>query len=802
MALLLLLGRWLAALYTDLLWFDSLGARAVWETRIATTVLLGGATFVIAGLFAAANFYAVRHSVVSLVLPRRVGNLEIGEEVPGRYLTIAVALLAAAVGAILTLPSAGWHQAFLARRGRSFGESDPYFGTDLGFFVYRLPFETRLHLWAVIVLASVTGLVVLLYALTPSLRWDRGHVHISAYVRRHLTILGAVLMLLVAWSDRLAMYRLLAVGGGTGHAFSAIDHRVGVPVLLLLALLTLCASLVVAWAGWTGQPRLAFLAVTSVLAAALLGRGVAPFIARRTSDRATTAMDDRAYRATRLAYTRRAFGVDRIRPESLGAGLASLGDAATHVAVWDAVTLARAAERQRRVRVVGETAGWLRADAGIHALLVEHTADPTLAARDVWGIARFDAASADERGAPVRVNARTRGGDELVFDEPAVYDSAPRYSVLSDSLRRLAGVEMSTTRSRFFHAWSLQNFRLLIGELPADRPTMVRFRSVRDRVRELAPWFVQGSDVTPVVADDSLYWTLDLYVASSSYPLSERFTILGEERGYLQHAATAVLHAASGRVRLLADANPDPIAATWMAAFPTLFIRSTALSPALRGALQPASDAGYTQALAFAAAGFRGDSLEVRHFAVPDGGDSASTREPGRASLPGSGVNFLWPLLDGQDRVRGIIAAAGGGDRATSWIPLMADGAHWGGVVDRLRAADTLGRENAIVRSPVRVSPVGGRPLYVQPAYRWRPGGSPSLVRIATLFGDTVRSALTLGDAIGAAPTPAIRPVALPGIRERAESLYRTMREALGRGDWAGFGRAMDALGVTLRSSP
>ena len=591
LAALLLLGRWLAALYTDLLWFDSLGARAVWETRIATTIALGGATGVIAGLFAAANFYAVRHSVVSLVLPRRIGNLEIGEEVPGRYLTFAVVLLAAAVGAVLSLPSAGWHQAFLARRGRSFGESDPYFGSDIGFFVYRLPFETRLHLWAVVLLATVTGLVVLLYALTPSLRWDRGHIHVSGYVRRHLTILGAVLMLLVAWSDRLAMYRLLAVGGGTGHAFSAIDHRVGVPVLLLLALLTLCAAVVVAWAGWSGQPRLAFLAVTSVLVAALLGRAVAPFVARRASDRAAAAMDDKGYRATRLAYTRRAFGVDRIRPESLGAGLATLGEAASHVAVWDAVTLARAAERQRRVRVVGEAVGWQRTDGGLSALLVEHTSDPTVAARDVWGIARFDAAAADERGAPVRGNVRARGGEELVFDEPAVFDSAPRYSVLSDSLRRLAGVEMGTTRSRFVHAWSLQNFRLLVGELPADRPTMVRFRSVRDRIRELAPWFVQGSEVTPVVADDSLYWTLDLYVASSTYPLSERFTILGEERGYLQHAATAIVHAASGRVRLLANANPDPLAATWMAAFPTLFIRSTALTPALRSALQPATDA-------------------------------------------------------------------------------------------------------------------------------------------------------------------------------------------------------------------
>ena len=85
--------------------------------------------------------------------------------------------------------------------GRPFGETDPYFGADLGFFVYWLPFETAVHYWAIVVLVSITVLVILLYALTPSLRWERGTLHVSAYVRRHFTILGAVLLLILAWKN-------------------------------------------------------------------------------------------------------------------------------------------------------------------------------------------------------------------------------------------------------------------------------------------------------------------------------------------------------------------------------------------------------------------------------------------------------------------------------------------------------------------------------------------------------------------------------------------------------------------------
>jgi uncharacterized protein len=799
-ALVLLLGRWAAALYTDYLWYSSLGATEVWRTRVVTTLGLAAASFAAVALFAFVNLVAVRHSVVSLVLPRRIANIEIGEEVPGRYLLYAAAALSALLGAALILPGDVWSEALLARTGRPFGEVDPYFGADLGFFVYSLPFETTLHLWTILVFAVVTLLVVLLYALTPSLRWERSRLYVSAYVRRHFTMLGGVLLFILAWSYRLAMYRLVGSGGGAGGVFTSIDHRVLVPAMLLLAVVTLCAALVVLWAGWSGQMRLAFLAVTAVLALSVIGRTVAPLLARRSIDPAEALDRERPYVETRLSYTRRAYGVDRIRPDTIGAGFPTAADAAARAAIWDGTTLAHAAERLRRVRAVGDGAGWQERDGRLTALLVEHGGDAALDARDVWGISRFDPTAADERGMPVRTGAGTRFGEEMLLDEPAVFEEAPDYSVVSDSLGRIAGVEMVSTTSRIAHAWALQNFRLLFGELPLDRPTIVRRRDVRERVAVIAPFFAQGSQVVPVVAADSLYWAIELYSASNSYPLSQRFTVLAEERGYLHHAATALVHAGSGRVRLVSVPLPDPVALSWTDRFPRLFVNPASLPRALQAALPPARDGARTQALAFAAAGFRGDSLEIRHFASPDGADSAASREPTHVALPGIGVAALWPLLDDQDRVRGVVAAEGGPERATAWLPVASDGARWGGVLDRLHAADTASHDNGLMRSPVHVLPAGGTPLYAQAVYQWRPGGGPRLARAIVMTGDSVRVAPTLIAAVGGAravqpPEPSPR-----DLRTLADSLYRAMRDALARGDWSAFGRAFDALGGALQT--
>ena len=57
--------------------------------------------------------------------------------------------------------------------------------------------------------------------LTPSLRWTRGALYVSAYVRRHFTMLGGMLLLGLAWGYRLDMYRLLAEGSGPDGAFTS-----------------------------------------------------------------------------------------------------------------------------------------------------------------------------------------------------------------------------------------------------------------------------------------------------------------------------------------------------------------------------------------------------------------------------------------------------------------------------------------------------------------------------------------------------------------------------------------------------
>ena len=76
-AVLLIVGRSLAGVYSDYLWYEALGAGALWRVRMGSVAAMRIGSGVVAALFAFLNLFAVRQSVVSLVLPRRLGNLDL-----------------------------------------------------------------------------------------------------------------------------------------------------------------------------------------------------------------------------------------------------------------------------------------------------------------------------------------------------------------------------------------------------------------------------------------------------------------------------------------------------------------------------------------------------------------------------------------------------------------------------------------------------------------------------------------------------------------------------------------------------
>jgi uncharacterized membrane protein (UPF0182 family) len=829
-AVVLLVGRAATALYVDHAWYTAMGAPALFWERVLDTAILQGGAWIVGSVFAFANLHAVRRTILAVAMPSRVANIELTAMVPGRRLFTATVVAAMLVSAVLATPVTNWADLALVRHGVPFGEIEGILDHDLGHYLYWLPLEETLYLWALVSLVSLTAMVLVLYALTRSLRLEGRRLAASNHVRRHLSVLGCLVLLLLAWSYRLDAFDLLRQGSGPDGLFLNVDHRVTLRVDFLLSYGAGIAAFIILRTGWVGQMRAAFVTLSVVLAATVGLRHLLPAVVTRGDLLGDRNRRDRDYLAARALFSRRAFDVDAMRIVGTDSGTGSplplpVQALRDHASLWDRDVLGRglgsvAGENATSASGAGglvdaAPVGWTRVDGHIAALRVRRP----LASSDEWSLAVVDVTRPDVRDHVIELSVERAGSEAGAW--PLIGPGVEGTRLLDQSRAPdIPAATLTTRPSRIAHAWALRDVALLEGDSATmASPVLVTHRDVRDRLRRLAPVFVQGDDVLPLRDGDRFYWVVQLYSASDRYPLSQRWQIAGGIYSYFKLAATALVDARTGRVQLVPVAKPDAIARTWMARLPALFTPAAALPSSLVAQLPMPTESAVAQIRTFARYGSRLDGPVLRHLP-----DSALV---GGAPAPfivgeSAAATTAWsvPLLDAGDQLEGVATAVGGADRATWWLATPSPRPRWSALRNQLQA--TLDSAQAAVPESARretrltagrVEPlVTTRGVLLMQTVRTTGGdGRVVITRVGITDGERVGIGSTVAEAlagIGALTSPG-RPGARPGSASSDEPaagtaarLYESMKQAMRRGDWNGFGVAFDSLGRVLQRPP
>lgn len=845
-AALLLIGRAGTALVVDHAWFAAMGVPVLFWEQVVDTLLLQGGAWVVGSAFAVVNLHAVRRTIVAVTVPSRVANLQVTAMISGQRLLAVTLVLGTLVGAALAVPLSNWADVAVVRHGLAFREIEGIFGRDLGFYVYWLPLEETLYLWALVSVVAITALVVVLYALTRSLRMEGRRVAASTHVRRHLSVLGALVLLLLAWSYRLDGFDLLRQGSGADGTFLMVDHRVTLQLDTFLSFGSAIAALVVLRSGWVGQLRTAFLTLTVILVSAIGLRQGLPAVVARTSLLGDPSRRDVDYLATRALFSRRAFDVDGIRPRSSGRPARapqrlSAAELPTRVSLWDASALTAALaptwgattgaplpdeqrEAARSENAGGSAGTWSSVDAVsvgwsvMREQLTAVVARRSGAGREGWVVSAVEVTRPTVRDSLIEF---APAGDAPAGDESMVGPNLLGTRLITDRRSQpIPGVSLDSWRARAAHAWALRDVSLLRAGAGTAAPMLISHRDVRERVARLAPIFVQGTDVLPLVHGGRLYWTLQLYSASDRYPLSQRWQVAGGIFSYFRLAATAVVESATGRVALVLATRPDAPTRTWRAVAPSLFSAADDLPPGVLSQLPVPSEGAIAQIKTFARYGSRVAGAVTRQ--LPDSALVGGTPAP-HAIIDGADGQVGWslPLLDAGDQIDGIMTATGGPSRQTWWDSTTAPRLRWRTVTDRLRTALDSAQSGTQVdtgtgpRSGTRLR--AGRvsammttrgPLLIQSLRPARGQGGIMMGHVAASDGTRIAVGGTLADALrqmGDIPIAPVSPRGAAGSRPDALSArqwYRTMREALTRGDWMKFGAAFDSLGRVLERPP
>src|SRR6202035_3135664 len=108
-------------------------------------------------------------------------------------------------------------------------------------------------------------------------------------------------------------------------------------------------------------------------------------------------------------------------------------------------------------------------------------------------------------------------------------------------------------------------------------------RNIRNRVATLAPFLVFDDDPYVFIGDDGrLFWMIDGYTTSESYPYARHFRLGNDRINYLRNSVKVVIDAYDGATTFYVFDSTDPIIAAYRVVFPGLFRDASAMPAGLR----------------------------------------------------------------------------------------------------------------------------------------------------------------------------------------------------------------------------
>jgi hypothetical protein len=630
-------------LYTDLAWFDALGFASILWRRIGAEWLLFVMAWLVAAGVMAGNWWLARwlgggDAITVPWLRQERSGYRTTQTVAVRVANGVLVAIAVAVGFFFALPvRAMWLTALMSIHGVSFSQTDPILGRDLSFYIFHLPWQRFLQGWFLWLTLFALGGAALVY-LTSSLAerltdkvqiegLRQAWLRLPLAAERHLLVVGAVALGLLAWGYQLGIPRLLYSTSGAAYGASYTDVHARLPVLHLLTGIAALGAVILLVNMFVRVRWLPYAVVGAWLVVAFLGGSVYPSLLQRVSVEPNELTREREFIAYTIEFTRAAFGLDEIveadfavAEETAPFDLEANETTIQNIRLWDYRPLMRTYSQLQEIRLY-----YAFTDVDVDRYQVgDQYRQVTLAAREIahdelpetaqtWinrhliythgsGVVLSPVNEVGEEGLPrlwVRDIPPQSTDPELALDRPEIYygELTTEYVIARTEEQELdypsgdtnvyatyegtGGVVLDSPLKRLAYAMRLGSSQILLSGSLTPESRLLWRRAIDERVQTVAPFLHYDPDPYPVIMDGRLVWLLDAYTATDRYPYSEPIQTQGGRLNYLRNSVKVTMDAYNGRLTFYLIDPSDPLAATYAAIFPDLFRPVEEMDPTL-----------------------------------------------------------------------------------------------------------------------------------------------------------------------------------------------------------------------------
>src|SRR5437667_7391797 len=245
----------------DWAWFSAIGYLEVFWTILGSKAVLFFAVFVGSALllwvngFLASRFARPQGHVYPVDFDQEAGGVRtlpellelVGRRLPWRLLIPGVAGVLAILVAAAEVSN--WEVFLRFFYQVPYGESDPLYGKDIGFYLFSLPAYVVLKNWMLLTLVLSFLVVGAVYWVHGDIEFNEQRRSMSPAAIAHGSALLGLFFAVKAWSYGLDRYLLLYGDNGVVVGASYTDVHIALPVLWLLVGLAAIAAL----AAWTNM---------------------------------------------------------------------------------------------------------------------------------------------------------------------------------------------------------------------------------------------------------------------------------------------------------------------------------------------------------------------------------------------------------------------------------------------------------------------------------------------------------------------------------------------------------------------
>lgn len=628
--------RGLAGFWTDYLWFDSLNLSSVFTGILGAKIALGA---IFTGLFFVLCFVSL--TVADRIAPKfRPQGPE--DELLNRYhATIGrrAGLLRAGVSLVFGLVagvgvSGEWQQWLLFRNGGDFGVQDQTFQTDVGFYVFKLPFYITLVNWLFAAGVIILIITVVAHYLNGGIRLQAPVQRVTPQVKAHISVILAMLALVKAVDYWLQRYALTWSTRGTVDGATYTDVKAQLPATYLLLFIALLSCGLFIYNIWRRGWVLPVVAVGLwALVAVVAGTAYPAFIQRFVVEPAESSKEA-PYIAHNIQATREAMNLDAVQTrefdytEDQAAATKAVNDnpgTIRNIRLLDPNIVLPTYQRLQ-----SQVAAYQFNELDVDRYLMKTpdgnfaTTQVVLGARDLsvngipqqswegrhlaythgYGVALAPANATTSEGRPdfriqnVPTQFTPPDAMNVTLDRPQMYygEKLPGYAITNANRDEIdyaiggqtqqttydgsGGVRLDSWLRKAAFAARFGDWNLFISSFVTPESRIVFQRDVNVRVRQVAPFLKFDGDPYPVLHDGRIVYIFDAYTTTNAYPNAQRADLgnvpassdlTGGGFNYIRNSIKGVVDTYDGTVKLYVVDPGDPIAEAWQKAFPDLF---------------------------------------------------------------------------------------------------------------------------------------------------------------------------------------------------------------------------------------